>query len=325
MQRISGLGSKPRMRRKGTAALTVAAAVLAVSACGGSSAAPAGSAGTGADSGPKSPDSARTSPDSGRKGEAALPGIKEFGLTEEQFADRVERTQALIAKCMAEAGFEYIPVDVKSIEAAQKRVRSDPGYTRRTYKEKWGLGVTTRFDSPVRDVGLGPNLRIWKSLPEADQEAYSRTLWGDNPEWDFVFALDEEDFSETGGCTRKAVAKVFTPAQLKGTYVNPKDVLVDSDPRIVAARREWSKCMRAHGYNYKEDQDEVIEEYQDRLDELLEGDEPTELTGERAAALKKLQQEEIKVSLADLDCQIKHTDEIYRQVEIEVFGQPVSG
>ena len=174
-----------------------------------------------------------------------LPGIKEFGLTEVQFVQHIEKTQALIAQCMADAGFEYIPVDVKTVEAAQARVRSEPGYTRRTYKEKWGLGVTTRFDHPVRDTGLGPNLKIWKSLPKADQEAYSHTLWGDDPGADFVWSFDEEDFSSTGGCTRKAVAQVFTPAQLKGTYVNPKDVLVDSDPRIIEALHNWSKCMHA--------------------------------------------------------------------------------
>ena len=171
-----------------------------------------------------------------------LPGIKEFGLTEVQFVQHIQKTQALIAQCMADAGFEYIPVDVKTVETAQARVRSEPGYTRRTYKEKWGLGVTTRFDHPVRDTGLGPNLKIWKSLPKADQEAYSHTLWGDDPGADFVWSFDEEDFSSTGGCTRKAVAQVFTPAQLKGTYVNPKDVLVDSDPRIVEALHNWSKC-----------------------------------------------------------------------------------
>lgn len=254
-----------------------------------------------------------------------LPGVKEFGLTEVQFVEHIERTQALIAQCMAEAGFEYIPVDVKTIEAAQARVRSDPGYTRRTYKEKWGLGVTTRFDNPVRDTGLGPNLEIWKSLPPADQEAYSRTLWGDNPAFDFVFAFDEEDFSATGGCTRKAVAQVFTPAQLKGTYVNPKDVLVENDPRIIEAEDRWTECMRAEGYDYEDDQDEIIEEYQERLDKLLGEDQPSELSGHRLAQLRKLQQEEIEVSLADLECQIAHTDEVFREVEVEVFGQPVSG
>jgi hypothetical protein len=290
--------------------LAITACALTLSGCGG------GGGGGGDGSG-----AAKSTP----TGKPTLPGIKEFGLTEEEFARHVEKSQALIAKCMADAGFEYVPVDVKTVEAAQQRVRMDPGYTRKSYKEKWGLGVTTRFDNPVRDTGLGPNLKIWKSLPETDREAYSRTLWGEDPNADFVFSLDEEDFSSTGGCTRKAVEQVFTPEQLKGTYVNPKDVLVDSDPRIAEARRNWSQCMKEHGYDYKADQDEIIDEYSERLDDLLGEDDPQDLTGARAAELRKLQKEEIEVSLADLDCQVKHTDAVYRQVEIEVYGQPVSG
>jgi hypothetical protein len=257
--------------------------------------------------------------------EKKLPGIKEFGLTEVQFVQHVERAQSLIAECMADAGFEYVPVDVQTIEAAQARVRQDPGLTRREYKQKYGLAVTTRFDNPVRDTGLGPNLQTWTSLPPQAQEAYSRTLWGEDPDADFVFTLDEEDFSSTGGCTRKAVAQVFTPAQLKGTYVNPKDVLLESDPRIVEALDNWTACMRERGYDYEDDQDDIIDEYEERLDELTDGEDPSSLTGPRAEQLRQLQQEEIKVSLADLDCQIKYTDDVIRKVEIEVFGQPVSG
>ena len=298
--------SQPRTRCRGVngrpAALAATAALLAVSGCGGTA-----------------------SPGQETRNGERLPGVKEFGLTEVQFVDHIERTQAAIADCMAAAGFEYIPVDVKTIELAQARVRTDPGYTRRSYKEKWGLGVTTRYDNPVRDTGLGPNLAIWKALPPSDREAYSRTLWGDDPNADFVFTFDEEDFSSTGGCTRKAVAQVFTPAQLKGTYVNPKDVLVENDPRVIEAQDAWTECMRDKGYEYEDDQDAIIEEYQERLDELLEGDDPRTLTGPRAAALEKLQQEEIEVSLADLECQIEHTDEVFREVELEVFGRPVSG
>lgn len=253
-----------------------------------------------------------------------LPGIREFGFNDEEFTQHIVKTQALIASCMADAGFEYVPVNVQTVEAAQARVRQDPGLTRREYKERYGLAVTTRFDDPVRDIGLGPeNLRIIASLPEASRVAYNRTLFGRNTHANFVFALDEEDFSETGGCTRKAVAKVFTPDQVKGTFVNPKDVLVDSDKRFVAARQLWSKCMRAAGYDYVEDQDEIIEDFEERLDKLLDGAEPQNLTGARAKALKALQQEEIAASLADLDCQIKYTDKVEEQVETEVYGFPL--
>jgi hypothetical protein len=286
-----------RTHRRAIALL--AAGLLALTACGGTSAS--------------------------ENGQKKLPGIKEFGLTEQQYNQHIEKTQQAISKCMADAGFEYVPVDVTTIAAAQARVRMDPGLTRRTYKQKYGLGVTTRYDDPVRDIGLGPNLKIWHSLPPAEEEAYSRTLFGEDPKADFAFTFDEEDFSTTGGCTRKAVKQAFTKKQISGTYVNPKDVLVDSDPRFVKARHQWSVCMHNRGYEYKEDQDEIIEEYEDRLDNLLQGDDPRALTGARLDALHKLQKSEIQVSLADLACQLKWTDDIEREVEIEVYGFPVSG
>jgi hypothetical protein len=296
-------------------AAALASAALMLAACGQTA---SSTSGAGESSTPTPGQASSSASPSGAK----LPGIREFGLNDEEFAQHIEKSQALIASCMADAGFEYVPVNVQTVEAAQARVRQDPGLTRKEYKERYGLAVTTRFDNPVRDTGLGPeNLRIIESLPEASRVAYERTLWGRNTHADFVFALDEEDFSMTGGCTRKGVAQVFTPEQLKGTYVNPKDVLVDSDKRIVAARKAWSKCMRAAGYDYLEDQDEIIEDYEERLDKLLDGDDPQTLTGARADALKALQQEEIAVSLVDLDCQLKHTDKVYDEVELEVYGQ----
>jgi hypothetical protein len=287
---VRGWLSRPSVRA------AVLAAAVALSACGGASEA---------------------------ESEKPLPGLREFGLTSEEFNAHVEQTQAAIAECMQAQGFEYIPVDVKTIEAAQARMRQEPGYTRRTYKEKWGLGVTTRLDNPVRETGLGPNLEIYNGLPEAEQVAYYRALFGDYSNHDFAFALDEEDFSDTAGCTREAVEQVFTPQQIKGNYVNPKDVLVDSDPRIVEAHRRWAKCMHDAGYDYEYDQDEIIEEFQDRLEELTDGEDPATLTGARLETLHRIQQEEIAAALVDLDCQIEHTDEVYRIVETEVYGEPL--
>lgn len=267
-----------------------------------------------------------TSSDAAAPSKSALPGWREFGLTDEEFAQHIEKTQSVIAKCMADAGFEYIPVDVQTVEAAQARVRTDPGYTRQSYKEKWGLAVTTREDNPVQETGLGPNnLQIMANLSEADLVAYKRTLFGKNEDADFVWTFDEEDFSETGGCTREGIAAAFTKEQLKGTYVNPKDVLLEADPRIIEADRNWVECMRGYGYDYKSDQDEIIDEFGERLEELLDGDEMAELTGARKAALEQLRQEEIKVSLADLDCQIKFTDDVFKVVETEIYGRPISG
>lgn len=256
----------------------------------------------------------------------ALPGIREFGLNDQEFAAHVEKVQSVMAACMKEAGFEYVPVDVATIERAQASVRKEPGLSRREYKQKWGLAVTTRFDNPVRAIGLGQqNVHTIESLSAPARVAYEHTLFGEQRDSDFAFTFDEEDFERTGGCTRKAVAAAFTPEQLEGTFVSPKDVLVRQDPRIVAAQDKWTSCMQDAGYNYEKDQDAIIKDFTKRLDALTEGDNPATLTGERRNALHALQADEIKVSLADLDCQEKYTDAVFRQVEIEIFGRPVSG
>lgn len=286
--------------RRACAAGVVLAALVAVSACTGG---------------------AQGQPGSGPDG----IGTREFGLTDEQFVDQVERTQSLIASCMKRAGFEYVPVDIATIERAQGSVRMEPGLSSRQFKELWGLSVSTRFDDPVRTIGLGPNVQIMDRLSPADRVAYELTLFGEQSESDFAWTLDEEDFSRTGGCTREAVAAVFTPEQLSGTYVNPKDTLVQEDPRVKAAQANWENCMRDAGYNYTGDQDSIIEDFQTRVDALIAGDDPTTLTGSRLDALHALQAEEIKASLADRDCQAKHTDDIIHGVEVEVFGRPVSG
>ncbi len=108
-----------------------------------------------------------------------------------------------------------------------------------------------------------------------------------------------------------------------GTFVNPKDVLVESDPRVVEAEQEWADCMAAAGYEYA-DQDEIIEEFEEQLDVIADGDDPEELTGSRLDALHQLRADEIAVALEDLECQ-EPVDVAVQQVEIEIFGAPVSG
>ncbi|HTK64383.1 MAG TPA: hypothetical protein VL595_18475 [Pseudonocardia sp.] len=262
---------------------------------------------------------------SGSAGKADAPGGREFGLTDEQFNDHVERTQAAIAACMKRAGFDYVPVDVATIEKAQGAMRREPGMSDKEYHEKWGYSVSTRFDDPAFDIGLGPNDATMKSLPPAAQEAYKRTLLGANQDGtSFVEAFDDEDFDPTGGCTREGVSQVFTPEQLTGAYTNPKDVLRDQDPRMREARDKWNNCMQDQGYPYKDDQDNIIEDFKKRLDAITEGEDPASLTGERLDQLHQLQRDEIKVSLVDFGCETKYVNDVEQKVETEIFGHPVN-
>lgn len=253
-----------------------------------------------------------------------LPGTQAFGLNEQEFTAYVEEVESLIAQCMAEAGFEYVPVDVTAILEVGVWMRADPDMSREDFKTQWGYGISTRTDDPAREVGLGDqNLDIYEGLSESEKIAYDRTLFGDDPDATFALTLDDEDFSGTGGCTQEAVTTVFPAEMLSSSFINPKDVLIESDPRVIAAEEEWADCMSEDGYEY-EDQDEIIEEYEDRYDELLDGNDPEDLAAADLDALADLQSEEIAVALKDLECQA-FVDPVVREVEIEFYGEPVSG
>jgi len=330
-------GSRRTRRRSLVAACLVSIVVIGLLgvACGGDSTSsgqaspdtePAPTTDGGApttDGGAQTTDGGAQTTDGG--GKTPLPGIKEFGLTEEEYAAHIESVQALIATCMAEAGFEYVPADVQTVALAQANVRKKGSYAvKKEYKEKWGYDVSTRFENKVKNIELGPqNLGIIEGLSEADREAYERTLYGEDPNATFAFAFDEEDLSGTGGCTRKAVEQVFTTEQLKETYINPKDLLVEADPRVVEANANWVACMQDAGYDGYLEQDDIIGEFEERYEALTEGEDPRTLTGAQAEELKQLQAEEIAISLADLECE-QALDEAVHEVEIELFGRPVS-
>ncbi|MGH3116523.1 MAG: hypothetical protein ACRDQ2_05315 [Gaiellales bacterium] len=226
---------------------------------------------------------------------------------------------------MAEAGFEYIPADVQTVALAQANVRKRGSHSvKKEYKTKWGYDVSTRYENKIKKIELGPqNLRIIEGLSEGDRAAYERTLYGEDPNATFAFTFDEEDFSGTGGCTRRAVEQVFTKEQLSASYRHPKDILIEQDPRIVEANANWVACMQDAGYHGYLEQDDIIDEFEERFEALTEGEDPRTLTGARAEKLKQLQAEEIAISLADLECE-QALDAAVREVEIEVFGRPVS-
>ena len=151
----------------------------------------------------------------------------------------------LIAQCMREHGFEYVAADYATVRKGMTADKSLPGMKEEEFIENYGLGISTFYSgkppqlaegySPAR-VGLGDrNVEIFKKLSPADQAAYNRALLGENTDATFAVGLETENFSRCGGCTLKAIKKVFKPEQIKETYYNPKDALINKDPRMKAA------------------------------------------------------------------------------------------
>lgn len=252
-----------------------------------------------------------------------IPGSEEFGLTMEGLALRVEQVEAAVGECMSAAGFQYVPVDFDTIRQAQSADGTLPGVNDDDFLDQYGFGLTTLPDQPnaMIEIAKGQNAAIFAALPQPDQVAYTRTLLGENDDAVFVFGLEDEDFSETGGCTRHAVEQNFTPAEISGAYINPGDLLVDSDPRMAAAMTRWSSCVAEQGYDY-DTPDDLEDDLVDRLEAILGDQDPAELTGSARDALNELQGFERAIAPISADCEEEHIDPAEEQIEIELYGAP---
>ena len=292
---------------------------LFLAACNGNSTSPTASANT-----PEASPGNATA-------QSGPPGTEEFGLTKEELVRNIEAVEALIAKCMSAAGFDYVAVDYDTVRKGMTSDKALPGVTDEQFIAQYGYGISTLYtgkspqlaDVPVAaQIGLGEqNIQIFKSLAGPDQVAYNLTLFGQNPDATFAVSLEAEDFSRTGGCTRTAVEQVFTQEQLSTTYLNPKDALIEQDPRMIAAVGEFSACLREAGFNYNHP-NEIEPDIKNRLDGITK-DLPLEALSQDARdALTQLQGEERAVAAVATECESEIIEPVTVQIERELYGGP---
>lgn len=262
-----------------------------------------------------------------------LPGAEEFGLTKAELVQKIETTEAAIAACMRQAGFQYVPVDYLTIRKSMDADKKAAGLTDEEFRQQFGYGISTRSLSDstppqlsgadhAATIGLGKqNVDFFTGSSPADQAAYNRALLGESPTATFAVSLEAEDFSTTGGCTRAAVEQVFKPDQLQPAYVNPGDVLIAQDQRVLNATAKWSTCLREAGFNYNNPEG-IEADFKERLTAVTAGADPSTLNPEAARALTELQGEERIVAVADFECEEEFIEPAVKQVETELYGAP---
>jgi hypothetical protein len=212
---------------------------------------------------------------------------------------------------------------------ADKRL---PGITEREFIQKHGYGISTLYTgkppqlargySPAK-MGLGRrNIEIYQGLSPADRVAYDRALFGENTSATLAVAIESENLNRSGGCTRQAIEKVFSPEQLKTSYINPKDAMIYKDPRMKAATRDYAAGMRRAGFDY-DHPDQVETDIQQRLDAITGGRSiPIEaLSDQGRAALEELQDYERRVAVASLALELEVFEPVEELVQMELFGR----
>jgi hypothetical protein len=227
------------------------------------------------------------------------------------------RVENRIGECMRAQGFQYQPVDPF---AAQQAITGKARISDEEFTKQFGYGISTLFGKGNQQSD--PNERIRSGLSTADRAAYDRALGGDNPGVTFAEAVDAGDFSELGGCTKEASDASFGGAAVLNSLVERLDGLderIIQDQRMVQANEKWAACMQEKGYRYEEP-DAIDEDLTERFRAIVGAGVrpgtstiPSGASFDRAA-LTALQEEEVRIANADLDCEKQQIEPVERDV-----------
>lgn len=204
---------------------------------------------------------------------AEVFGAEEFNEEQWQaeWAEQSRQIEELIAACMAQEGFEYIPVDQTQgtvFSSGDEDVYADYGTAE--WAAQYGYGMTT-MDELYEPVAEGeewfdPNQAIVQAMSASEQAAYYSALWGDQ-EWAEEYDEDGNYIEQTydpsqAGCYGAAEVEVYGDLYGGGendpyndpqfaSLVEEMDALyarVEEDPRVSGLDNAWASCMADAGH-----------------------------------------------------------------------------
>ena len=317
------------------AAAGAAALVLSLAACGGA----------------KGPGSASETPEPGPL-DAYFE--KMYGSYSQEDGDAQQvRVEEILAECMSEQGFEYIPVDYSSMSGASfepedlefewgtKEFAAEYGYGATT--DPWGNQSGEGGEEPADDDAeefVDPNQDYVNAMSETEQQAYYAAMYGEQS-FDETDPEAEVEYDwETAGCQGRAQHEVYEGAN--GMEEDEFTALQDemntmyessmTDPRLADVNSEWASCMADAGYPGFSAVGDAENSIHDQVNALWEDaypSDPTQMEGMTEEDYMAIQEGideqladitpvEIETAVADFDCREKvGYDKVQREVSVE--------
>lgn len=279
-----------------------------------------------------------------RAADAAAPAGEEVGPlgefyeqlyaspSQEEMDAQTREREALVATCMQEQGFEYIPMDPATdgsyaVEEGEDAPVVD--WDSEEYAATEGYGVFTydeedqQVEEPVEEY-VDPNEDYLATMSESETTAYYEALHGPQVEFDEDAPAEEVQYDwTTAGCYGAADHEVMgeqaydDPAfaslmeEMEGLYEDTA-----ADPAMVALDAEWAACMADAGFTGFTRQPEAAESIYEEQNSLYEsGGTEGEYVEPDPAVLAELEEQELETAVADARCR-EEVD--YRATEQEI-------
>ena len=231
---------------------------------------------------------------------------------DQDFYDKQQmEVEELVAVCMADEGFEYIPVDQSQGVVISTEDPED------TNTEEWvathGYGMSqTPEEIAEMDEGteefVDPNQPYLETLSESEATAYYEVLYGVQPSEDELNEDGSYDYNwETAGCQGAAQHEVqgenvYDQEEHKALFDDIDALYTDmqTSPEMKELDAEWASCMADAGYTDYKAKQEAIQDVIDKSNAMWEGDNAE--TGPTEEQQAEQREYEIEIALADFKC-----------------------
>ena len=174
-----------------------------------------------------------------------------LGTSQEQAVQKTMAAEELVAACMTQQGFDYVPDISRYTFPDEAAVDPPPGS--REFAESYGYGFVEGPPVSESAQGSNPNDEIMASLGPEGRARYMEALYGASTE-ESDAAPQEYDW-RNAGCMGAALHETSPEAAQNPVAVALQEEIarieataLPADPRVVALDDAWATCMADSGY-----------------------------------------------------------------------------
>lgn len=241
---------------------------------------------------------------------------------QKRFEEQNKKSEDLVAACMTEQGFEYVPNIVSGSVMSSSGEEWQP--EDREWVSQYGYGI---INYPGRDTPVepeqsspDPNAAYVESLSPSEQAAFYEALYGPQPTEEELQAMNDEtgdggtyeyDWT-TAGCSGAAQHETAGADPLQGEeFKTLSDSLnafwmdMGTGPEFAAVDSEWVACMDEAGQPGFTTQSDASNSISEKYNAFWESASGTEGVSPDSPEVKELGEQEIALALVDLECREK--------------------